>query len=220
MIITTAQILPLTTNRFIVLDGVNGAGKSTVLRHLVAALTARGFTVTATFEPGDTALGREIRPLLLDPKRERPTPMSELFLFAADRAEHVAKTIRPALQRGDYVVSDRYYYSTEAFQGYGRGLDRAAIQSINLNAIDGMVPALVILLDLDPQVGLERTRTRRSITHSPDDAFETETLAFHQRMRQGFLEIAERVGEPVLILDASQSEATVLKMVDSVAAKL
>ena len=207
-------------NRFLVLDGVNGAGKTTVLRHLVERLGARGEKTTATFEPGDTELGRALRPLVLDPSREKPAPMSELMIFAADRAEHVTKLLRPALSRGEFVVSDRYYYSSEAFQGYGRGLALETVRELNTLAIDGLLPGLLLLLDLDPREGLRRTRLRRGADAPEDDALELETIAFHERIRQGFLDIAARVSEPVLIVDAGKPQADVLKFIDSVAAKL
>lgn len=196
---------PSSLQGFLVIDGVNGAGKSTLLTRLASYLTAAGFPFVQTREPGATALGQKLRPLLLA-NDEKNSILAELFLFAADRAEHVQKLILPTLQKQQLVLSDRYYYSTYAFQGFGRQIDLELINSITNIAIAGVRPDLLLLLDLDPAEGLRRTKKRNSTSATADvDNFEREELAFHTRLRQGFLDIAQRCPEPVAILDGAQT---------------
>lgn len=205
MIISLEEISQLEPQGFLVLEGVNGAGKTTVLAKLRQYLTQSGKEIKTTREPGATALGKELRRLLLENCQQRPSSLSEMFLFAADRSEHVCKLIRPALAAGEIVISDRYYYSTIAFQGYGRKLDLEMVYTINQIAIDGMLPDLVILMDLDPLEGLKRANSRAD-NEKVKDSFEAEDLEFHQEIRRGFLEIAKQVKEPFYLLDASKSQ--------------
>ncbi len=193
-----------TPKGFIVIEGANGGGKSTLQRALAAYLEAKGKKVLLTREPGATKLGVELRSILLEGKVGKLTPRAELLLFAADRAEHVETVIRPAVNAGSLVISDRYFYSTSAFQGNGRGLDKATIEILNELAVASMLPDLVILLDLDAAIGLARIRERGG------DSFEKEDLAFHRRIRDGFLALADTRPEPFLVIDATQSAAQVL----------
>lgn len=197
---------------FLVVDGVNGAGKSTFIRRLVQHLEERGVTPTVTREPGGTPLGSVLRPLLLESRGV--APLAELFMFAADRAQHVATLIRPALAAGRAVISDRYYYSTTAFQGYGRGLPLERVEAINALAIDGCLPDLLLLLDLDPAEGLRRTRSRQS--NGEEDRIEHEELAFHHRLRDGFLDLARRCREPCLVIDAAVSQELMWRQAEAV----
>lgn len=204
MRVTSASFKPSTISRFIVLEGVNGAGKTTLQARMAEFLKAHAQKVVTTREPGSTNLGRTLRTLVLEREGEPPTEMAELFLFAADRAQHVARVIRPAIEAGSWVISDRYFYSTAAFQGYGRGIDHKVINKVNTLAVSGTYPDLVILLDLDPEAGLKRTRSREAQgAKAGVDSFESETLAFHKRIREGFLRIADESPQPFLILDAS-----------------
>jgi dTMP kinase len=187
---------------FLVVDGVNGAGKSTLIQRIVALLESKGRLVQKSREPGGTPLGLSLRKLLLESKELAISSSAELFLFAADRAEHIAKVIEPALHRGEIVISDRYHYSTAAFQGYGRGLPMERVNAVTEIAAGGCPPDLVLLLDLDPAEGLRRTRGR---TENGLDAFEDEELEFHQRIRAGFLDQARKRPEPFLIVDATKS---------------
>ena len=202
---------------FIVVDGVNGAGKGTLLGKLVPYLESKNKKVVLTREPGGTELGIQLRALLLEERAGKLAPITEVMLFAADRAEHVATKIRPALAGGAVVLSDRYRYSTAAFQGYGRGLDLEKINQINTIAIDGMVPDLVLLLDLSPEDGLKRLRGRKQISTASGeeerDTFEREELAFHQRLRSGFLRMAEEFPEPFLKVDAAQTPEQIFQFV-------
>lgn len=191
--------------KFIVIDGVNGAGKTSVQNALAQFLESKGHTVLKTREPGGSVLGLKLREILLSGDlSSKPTPMSEVFMFSADRAEHVAHTIRPALAAGKFVISDRYFYSTTAFQGYARGLDLNAIEQINTIAINGLLPDLVLILDLDPQKGLQRNKAE-----TKQDRLELENLEYHQKVRQGFLTIAKDRPETFIIIDASKSKEAV-----------
>jgi len=199
MIVSPESIAFTAPLGFLVLEGVNGAGKTTLQSSIIDHLSAAGRQTVRTREPGSTKLGEQIRAILLS-GAERPCPRSELLLFAADRAEHVEKTIRPALAAGSFVISDRYLYSTTAFQGYGRELDLGMVETINRTAIDGLEPDFVILLDLDAAEGLRRSAKRGD---AAEDAFEAEALAFHERLRRGFLKIAAESKTPFVVLDAT-----------------
>ena len=196
---------------FLTVEGIEGAGKSTFIGLLEDELTKRGVDFLHTREPGGCALGRQIRPLLLDAS-QNVSARAELFLFLADRAQHVADTIRPALEAGQWVVCDRYADSTIAYQGYGRGMDPEELQKLNDYATDGLWPDITFLLDLPAEVGLGRALARNGregLTQS-EGRFEAEALAFHQRIREGFLLRAARWPERFCVLDASQTPDAVV----------
>lgn len=193
---------------FITLEGIEGSGKSTLAQRLAEGLRARGRSVVLTREPGGSELGKSLRALLLNPGT-RTTPAAELFLFLADRAQHVADVIRPALQRGDVVICDRFADSTLAYQGMGRGLaasaaDQAILLQLNELAIQHLWPDVTLLLDLPPEVGLARARSRDAAMQKTDaeGRFEAEELAFHRRIRQGFLDLASANPQRIKVLDA------------------
>jgi dTMP kinase len=167
-------------------EGGEGAGKSTQLRLLADELVGRGRDVVITYEPGDTPVGARLRELLLDPATS-VTPQTEALLYAADRAEHVAHVIAPALARGAVVLTDRYIDSSIAYQGYGRGLDVGEVTRASLWATGGLRPDLTVLLDLPAEEGLRRARGRNSVA----DRLESEGLDFHARVRAGFLALAD-----------------------------
>ena len=205
MLIDLNVFSPKTASGFIVLDGVNGAGKTTLQKALSTYLSQQSQEVLTTREPGATELGKTIRSLVLNPTNAAPDVLSELFLFAADRAEHVSKVIKPAIQKRQWILSDRYYYSTIAFQGYGRGYDMKTVRQLTSMAIQGVLPDLVLLLDLDPQVGLQRTTKRQStLSQETTDIFESENLAFHTRIRDGFITMAKELPEQFAIINANQ----------------
>lgn len=160
-----------------------------------------------TREPGGTPLGEEIRKLLLEWPGDKKTDRTELLLFAAARAEHVDKVIRPALAGGSWVLCDRFLHSSVAFQGYGRGISLELVEQANSFAVQGTLPDLVVLLDIKPQVALRRIAERKN---SDADAFEAEELDFHERIRRGFLECAKNSSIPFLVLDGEQGPAEVL----------
>ena len=196
---------------FLTVEGIEGAGKSTFLGLLENALAQRGVNFLRTREPGGCALGQQIRPLLLDVS-QKVSDRAELFLFLADRAQHVADTIRPALERGQWVICDRYADSTIAYQGYGRGMDPEELQSLNDYATDGLWPDITFLLDLPVEEGLGRALTRngREGTSQSEGRFEAEALAFHQRIREGFHLRAQRWPERFRLLDAMQTPEAIV----------
>ena len=188
---------------FVALEGGEGAGKSTQLQLLQEWLTARGHDVVLTREPGATAAGAQIRSVLLDPATGALAPRAEAMLYAADRAQHVAQVVRPALERGAVVLTDRYVDSSLAYQGAGRELAVDEVARLSHWATDGLRPDLVVLLDVDPVVGLARAGD------SPD-RIEAESLAFHRRVRDGFLQLAEKDPERYLVVPADQPAELVL----------
>ena len=191
---------------FLTVEGIEGAGKSTFIGLLEDELVKRGVDFLRTREPGGCALGRQIRPLLLDVS-QNISDRAELFLFLADRAQHVADTIRPALERGQWVICDRYADSTIAYQGYGRGMDPEELQRLNDYATGGLWPDITFLLDLPVEEGLGRALARNGregLTKS-EGRFEAEALAFHQRIREGFHLRALRWPERFRVLDATQA---------------
>lgn len=194
----------MTRGPFITVEGVEGAGKSTQVARLVAWLRARGRRVEATSEPDGSPLGPWVRRVLA----ERPSldPLTECFVFATARAEHVRRVIRPALEAGAVVVCDRYADSTVAYQGYGRGAPLEVVHEVNRLATDGLVPDLTLVLDLDVAEGLRRVRGRQEEVLDP---FERLGLEFHERVRKGYRAIHEREPERVELVDASRPETQV-----------
>ena len=191
---------------FIAFEGINGCGKTTLMRSISGALRSAQVPVIETREPGGTPLGEELRKLLLDWPGDKKSARAELLLFAAGRAEHVDKVIQPSLSEGSWVLCDRFMHSSVAFQGYGRGLDLHLIEQANEFAVQGTIPDLVILLDIEPLEGLRRAASR---SHQGRDAFEQEELAFHERIRQGFLQCAQTSPLPFLVLDGSRPPESV-----------
>ncbi len=217
MIITKDVLTSVKKNGFIVIEGVNGAGKTSVKKHILSYLQSQKKDYIDTFEPGDTPLGKSLRELLLGDKRDIKSNLAELFLFAADRSEHVERVIKPAINEKKIIISDRYYYSTTAFQGYGRQNDLNIVNSINSLAISGTLPDLVILLDVDAQTGLKRNKkTQESGNTFSVDALEKEAIEFHNLIRDGFLEIAKNSREPFMIIDASKDLDTVLAEAENI----
>ena len=184
---------------FITLEGGEGVGKTTQQALLVERLRQEGYACLCTREPGGTALGKTLRELLLhgDPF----SPLAELLLYAADRAEHVSKVIAPALAAGQVVVCDRFTDSTLAYQGYGRGLDLEKIRQLNHLATGGLQPHLTLWLDLPPEVGLARAKAR--------DRLEQERLEFHRRVYQGFQALAAAEPQRIVRISAQGSPAEV-----------
>jgi dTMP kinase len=196
----------------ITLEGVEGSGKTTQMTRLVRWLKGQGHKVERTEEPDGTALGVAIRRLFERPGA-RPRPLAEMFLFMAARHQHVVEKVRPWLTSGRIVVCDRYTDATLAYQGHGRGLDTDVIREMNLRATGGTLPALTLLFDLRPEVGLERIGARRL------DHFEKEALAFHRRVRRGYLEIQRAEPKRVRIIDAARDPDHVEHQVRTIVAE-
>ena len=194
--------------RFITLEGIEGAGKSTVAAALAAALRAHGLTVVATREPGGTPLAERLREVVLQRGTERIAPEAETLLMFAARAIHVENLIRPALARGEWVICDRYTDATRAYQGGGRGVSASFIETLSGEVLGGFTPDLTLLLDLPVMTGLERAHARRRAAGDGDvDRFESETVAFFDRVRARYLEIATADPGRVRVLDATKSAA-------------
>lgn len=189
------------TGRFITVEGVEGAGKSTLIQALRAHLAASGREVLVLREPGGTAAGDRIRALLLDPGTGALVPRAELLLFCASRAQLVDTVIAPAIDRGAVVLCDRFTDSSMAYQGRARGLPEALVATLNDIATASLRPHLTLLVDLPVEVGLARARARRGL--GDDDRFEALDLAFHERVRQAFLELAAAEPERFRILDGA-----------------
>lgn len=189
---------------FITLEGVEGSGKTTQAAALASVLRADGRIVTLTHEPGGTRAGEAIRKIFLDPEVSL-TVASELLLVLADRAQHVREKLRPEVESGAIVISDRYSDSTVAYQGYGRGFDLKLLAELNRLATDSMVPDLTIVLDCTVDTGLGRTRERvRGTPEHRFDRFEAERAEFHRRVRDGFLAIARAEPDRVRVINSER----------------
>ena len=186
------------TGLWITLEGGDGAGKTTQAALLEAWLTGQGRTVVRTREPGGTEVGALIRDIVLHHRGE-VSGRAEALLYAADRAQHVATVVRPALARGEVVIQDRYLDSSVAYQGAGRVLGRAEVRDLSLWAAEGLLPQLTVLLDLDP----ESARARLDADDKPFDRLEAERQEFHERVRAEFLALAADEPGRFLVLDAA-----------------
>ncbi len=189
---------------FITLEGGEGAGKSVQSVALATELSGQGRNVVTTREPGGTPLGDRLREILLD-LDSKLDPLAEAMLFAAARAELVATVIKPALDRGDFVICDRYSDSTVAYQGYASEVDLMSIGQLNQIATGGLLPDLTILLDLPVEDGLQRS--------GGNDRFESEDVAFHERVRKGYLALAEHDAERWLVIDATQDRVVITSQI-------
>jgi dTMP kinase len=192
------------TGRFITLEGGEGAGKSTQAKKLAAALARLGIEALVTREPGGSPGAEDIRALLVEGAPGRWDALTETLLVYAARADHVARTIGPALLADKWVVCDRFSDSTFAYQGVGRGIDRETIRRIDSAVLDDFKPDFTLMLDLDAQTGLGRAKARGGA-----DRFERFGLDFHERLRQAFLDIARRHNERCVVIDASGDEEAV-----------
>lgn len=191
---------------FITFEGGDGAGKSSLIISLHAALIERGYDVMQTRAPGGTEPGKVIRNLLLHP-HEPMSPEAELFLYLADRAHHVAKVIKPALNLGKIVLCDRYNDSTIAYQGGARGFGYDRVDELCKFATNNLIPDLTIYLDLDPEIGMERIKR----AHEAKDQIEAEDMAFHRKIRETFLQIAQKNPTRFQVIDASRSREAVFE---------
>jgi len=185
---------------FITFEGIEGSGKTTQIKLLGERLKKQGLKVLTTYEPGDTEVGQKIRNILLEPEINI-NPLCELILYFADRVQHVNEKIKPYLETGFIVICDRFTDSTVAYQGYARGVSIDIIKELNRILLNEFKPDLTILLDLPVIIGLKRNQQVNKT-----DRFELEDLAFHDRVREGYLKLAEIEPERFFILDATKSQ--------------
>ena len=198
------------TGTFISFEGLDAVGKSTQIAWLCQWLAANGHDVVRTLEPGGTAIGDELRRVLLSKSSHAMAPRAELLLYEADRAQHVEEVIRPALEAGKIVISDRYIDSTTAYQGFGRRLDMDQVLSLHQFATAGLMPHLTFFLDMDPEAAMARKRAGQLALL---DRMEDQEEAFRRRVREGYLEIARHAPERVKVIDAAQSVDAVQKQI-------
>jgi dTMP kinase len=200
---------------FITLEGIEGSGKTTQIGRLVEFLEDRGSECVTTRQPGGTLIGENIRSILLDPANSALEPMTELLLYMADRSQHIYELIRPCLKAGKTVVCDRYFDATVVYQGFARGLNLELIRQLHQILFDDLKPDVTLLLDLAPQVGLRRAwqqlNTGQRSEH--ESRFEAETVAFHEKVRAGYLELARLEPGRFRIVDAAQSQDQVFSAI-------
>jgi dTMP kinase len=217
--------------RFITFEGGDGSGKTTQLKALEGYLRSRGQSCMSTREPGGTSLGKLIRQVLLEVDQQPITSSTELFLYLADRAQHIHEVIVPAIERGNVVLCDRHTDSTLAYQGYGRGIDLGLLRNLNEIASQGIKPDLTFLFDCPVEIGLSRTIQRRDALltagstlrqsqtptmGSREDRFEMEKVEFHERVRAGFLELARAEPHRFRVVDAARSAAEVAQEIKNI----
>jgi dTMP kinase len=203
--------------RFITFEGGDGSGKTTQLKALESYLTARGKSCLSTREPGGTSVGKLLRKVLLEVGKQQITSATELFLYLADRAQHIHEVIIPALEQGKIVLCDRYIDSTLAYQGYGRGIDLQLLRRLNDMASQGIRPDLTLLLDCPVEIGLSRSAQRSQMgAGQSEDRFEREKLEFHERIRAGFLELARTDPDRFRIINAAESARAVTEEIKNI----
>lgn len=193
---------------FITFEGIEGCGKTTQIGLLTSFLKSIDRPFLLTREPGGTELGEKIRKILLSTENIKIEPMAELFLYATARIQHYHQIIKPALSEGKTVLCDRFSDATLAYQGYGRGLDLAWIEEIHARAVENVKPNLTFLLDLPVEVGLKRALKRMESHKVKEDRFEREALDFHRRVREGYLILARRDPQRIILLDGMKDEQT------------
>ena len=200
---------------FITLEGIEGSGKTTQIRYIADFLRKRGLNCLLTREPGATRVGKGIRTILLDPRNKNLNPLTELLLYMADRIQHVKEIISPALTAGETVLCDRFYDATVVYQGFARGIDIQMIRTLHQMLLDGMQPDITFLLDLPPEEGLARAwkQIENGSRTDAETRFERETLRFHQRVREGYLELANQEPARFRIIDAMATESEVKRAI-------
>lgn len=203
----------MTRGRFITLEGGEGAGKSTQVRRLVGTLEKAGIEAVATREPGGSTGAEQIRQLLVDGSVERWDAMAEALLHCAARRDHLVQTLKPALESGRWVVSDRFADSTVAYQGYGHGLGADTIRTLNRLAVGDFAPDLTVIIDLPVEEGLKRAGERGGHAR-----YESMSRDFHERLRQGFLEIAKEEPQRCVVVDGTAAIEDVERAIRSAVA--
>ena len=202
---------------FITFEGIEGCGKTTQIKRLAKILEKHGIKFIRTLEPGGTQVGKTIRKLLLDSRNKNLTPLTELILYIADRAQHIEEVIRPALDKGYWVICDRFFDATIAYQGSARGQDLEFIRILNDSVTQGLKPDLTILLDCPAETGLERAVKRNKINAQDDqDRFEREGMEFHRAVRRGYLDLAHDDKKRFVIINAMLTENEVEQQIHHV----
>lgn len=193
---------------FITLEGIEGSGKTTQLRHMVDFLKNKGHDCVITREPGGTEIGKKIRAVLLDPDNSDLDPLAELLLYAADRIQHIQAKIMPSLRQGKMVLCDRFSDATTVYQGFARGLDLELINRLHEIVLGDLKPDITILFDLPPEVGLKRAWKQINSGDRTDmeTRFEKEAVEFHEKVRTGYLALAQLEPERFRVIDASGDE--------------
>jgi len=203
---------------FITFEGIEGTGKTTQIQKVKKYFESRGKKVFLTLEPGGSRVGQELRKMLLHVDNKDITPITELFLYLADRAQHIAQVIRPELEAGRVVLCDRFADSTIVYQGYGRGLDTKILQQLNEVAVDGLWPDLTVVLDIDPEMGLKRAtlRNKEDGKAKKEGRFEAEHISFHKRIREGYLTWAAVNRDRIKVADASSTPDEVFERIKAI----
>lgn len=203
---------------FITFEGIEGSGKTTQINHILEFLESNGHKCVTTREPGDTRIGQKIRAILLDPENNDLVSLAELFLYAADRAQHMSERIIPSLAAGHVVICDRFFDATTAYQGYARGLDISTIEEIHKLVLKDLKPDVTILFDLSPEIGLKRAWQQIDNGNRSDveTRFENEKITFHEKVRKGYLKLAAEDPDRIFIIDASQSEEDVQQDIERI----
>lgn len=195
---------------FITFEGIEGCGKTTQVTRLQKRLTEYKIPLVTTFEPGGTAIGKGIRRILLDAGNKSISPLAELMLYAADRAQHVEEVIKPALDQGLWVLCDRFFDATVVYQGFARKQDMDLINILNGAVTQGFRPDLTFLFDCPVKMGIDRALKRnQALGHTGQDRFEKEKLRFHEDVRSGYLELAGKYDKRFVVVDASQTKEAV-----------
>ena len=191
---------------FISFEGIEGCGKTTQVNLLIKLLEANNISFIKTLEPGGTDIGLDIRKILLNSGNTHLSPLTELILYAADRAQHVSEVIRPGLDQGKWIICDRFFDATVAYQGFGRGMDMELIGFLNSQAAAGVCPDLTILMDCPEDIGLKRALARNRTQNLEDQGrFEREKMDFHRKVRMGYLALAEKHRDRFRIIDAART---------------
>jgi dTMP kinase len=195
---------------FITFEGIEGCGKTTQIKRLGRRLRSHGVPFLATLEPGGTKIGRGIRRILLDSRNKNLTPLAELALYAADRAQHVEEVIKPALKQGKWVICDRFADATVVYQGWARAQDMRLVRILNEEVTQGLHPDKTFLLDCPVEIGLQRALNRnRSEPDQGQDRFEKEQMVFHRAVRHAYLDLAQKEPKRIVVIEASGREEAV-----------
>lgn len=197
---------------FITIEGPDGSGKTTILQMLAENLEKEGHAVVATREPGGIEIAEQIRKVILDPENTAMDPRTEALLYAAARRQHLAEKVKPALNAGKVVLCDRFVDSSLAYQGHARGLGIDEVYSINEFAIENMMPAMTLYFDVAPEIGLERINKNKG---REVNRLDMEKLEFHQKVREGYMIIAERFPDRIAKIDASKELEAVYKQAEA-----